>query len=91
MRPEETSNALYSAKNTNAKKLPIYSVLNPDTSSDSDSEKSKGARWHSAKVENTQIGIIKSKKVKLKEEILFTLYDMKRIKRLIIRVDRTTS
>lgn len=35
---------------------PEYSVLNPDTNSDSASEKSKGARWVSARVQITQIG-----------------------------------
>jgi len=32
-----------------------YSVLNPDTSSDSPSEKSKGARLHSARHERNQM------------------------------------
>jgi len=37
------------------KKAPPYSVLNPETNSDSDSLKSKGARWVSAKVQINQI------------------------------------
>lgn len=39
-----------------AKFAPAYSVLKPDTSSDSDSLKSKGARWVSARVQIIQIG-----------------------------------
>lgn len=57
---EEKINTLYSDKKTNAKQTPPYSVLKPETSSDSDSEKSKGARWVSARVVNTQIGKIYS-------------------------------
>lgn len=33
-------------------------MLNPETNSDSDSEKSKGARWVSANVQITQMGKI---------------------------------
>ncbi len=39
-----------------AKLNPEYSVLKPDTNSDSDSEKSKGARWVSARVQITHTG-----------------------------------
>lgn len=39
---------IYSAKKINANHPPIYSTLNPDTSSDSPSAKSKGLRLHSA-------------------------------------------
>lgn len=39
----------YSAKKINANHPPIYSTLNPDTSSDSPSAKSKGLRFTSAK------------------------------------------
>jgi hypothetical protein len=35
---------IYSLKNKNEKFIPLYSVLNPETSSDSASLKSKGAR-----------------------------------------------
>ena len=38
------------------KYAPEYSVLKPETNSDSDSEKSKGARWVSAKVQIIQTG-----------------------------------
>lgn len=40
---------MYSAKKIIAKSPPIYSTLNPDTSSDSPSAKSKGLRFVSAK------------------------------------------
>lgn len=36
--------------------MPEYSVLKPDTNSDSDSAKSNGARWVSARVQISQIG-----------------------------------
>lgn len=41
----------YSAKKNNAKPILAYSTLNPDTSSDSASGRSKGARLVSAKIE----------------------------------------
>lgn len=41
----------YSARKNRAKGPPAYSILNPETSSDSPSVKSKGARLVSAKVE----------------------------------------
>lgn len=41
----------YSAKKNRAKGPPAYSTLNPDTSSDSPSVRSKGARLVSARVE----------------------------------------
>lgn len=41
----------YSARKNNANGPPAYSTLNPETSSDSPSVKSKGARFVSAKVE----------------------------------------
>lgn len=41
----------YSARKNNAKGPPAYSTLNPDTSSDSPSVRSKGARFVSARVE----------------------------------------
>lgn len=46
---------IYSAKKINANHPPIYSTLNPDTSSDSPSAKSKGLRLVSAKHEIIQI------------------------------------
>jgi len=45
----------YSARKKRAKGPPAYSTLNPDTSSDSPSVKSKGARLVSAKVETYHI------------------------------------
>lgn len=44
MNMEEYSSTEYSERKMKAKKAPEYSVLKPDTSSDSASEKSKGAR-----------------------------------------------
>lgn len=41
----------YSARKNSAKGPPAYSTLNPDTSSDSPSARSKGARFVSARVE----------------------------------------
>lgn len=41
----------YSARKKRAKPPLLYSVLNPETSSDSPSEKSKGVRFVSARVE----------------------------------------
>ena len=54
---DDTSKVEYSAKNTKANKPPLYSVLKPDTNSDSLSEKSKGARCDSASKQKTQTGI----------------------------------
>lgn len=45
----------YSARKNKAKGPPAYSTLNPDTSSDSPSVKSKGARLVSARVEMNHI------------------------------------
>lgn len=45
----------YSAKKNRAKGPAAYSTLNPDTSSDSPSVKSKGARFVSARVEMNHI------------------------------------
>ena len=52
---QEKRSMPYSAKKIKEKKAPPYSVLNPETNSDSDSLKSKGARWVSAKVQINQI------------------------------------
>lgn len=57
----------YSERNRKAKLAPEYSVLKPDTSSDSDSEKSKGARWSSAKEVTNHT---KMNKRKIREEEL---------------------
>jgi len=48
------NNIIYSPKNKNAKIFPLYSVLKPDTNSDSASLKSNGARWVSPRVEISQ-------------------------------------
>lgn len=45
----------YSARKNRAKEPPAYSTLKPDTSSDSPSVRSKGARLVSAKVEINHI------------------------------------
>lgn len=45
----------YSARKNRAKGPPAYSTLNPETSSDSPSVKSKGARLVSARVEINHI------------------------------------
>ena len=46
---------MYSAKKNNANGPAAYSTLNPETSSDSPSVKSKGARFVSARVETNHI------------------------------------
>ena len=56
IRRQENNRTPYSDKKIKAKKAPEYSVLNPETNSDSASLKSKGARWVSAKVQINQIG-----------------------------------
>ncbi|MEG1916030.1 MAG: hypothetical protein RR061_05050 [Muribaculaceae bacterium] len=48
----------YSAKKNNANGPPAYSTLKPETSSDSPSVKSKGARFVSANVEMNHIEAI---------------------------------
>ena len=45
----------YSARKIKANQPPMYSVLNPETNSDSPSAKSKGLRFVSAKQEENQI------------------------------------
>lgn len=52
----ENNSTAYSDRKIKAKKAPEYSVLNPETSSDSDSAKSKGARCVSASVQTSQRG-----------------------------------
>ena len=54
----------YSAINSRAKPPPPYSVLKPDTSSDSPSTKSNGARLVSARVVMNQSAIINGIKMK---------------------------
>lgn len=66
MSMQEYKSTAYSDKKINAKYAPEYSVLNPETSSDSDSLKSKGARWVSANVQMIHKG---SKGIKTKEDM----------------------
>lgn len=49
---------VYSAMKIKANILLLYSVLNPETSSDSPSAKSKGVRFVSARLEVNQITLI---------------------------------
>ncbi len=58
---QEYNNIAYSDRKIKAKYAPEYSVLNPETNSDSDSEKSKGARCVSANVQIIQTGKNKRK------------------------------
>jgi len=46
---------MYSAMKIRPKGELLYSILNPDTSSDSPSVKSKGVRWVSAKIDVIQV------------------------------------
>lgn len=64
IKKQEYNNMAYSDKNRNAKYAPEYSVLKPETSSDSDSLKSKGARWVSARIQINQVG----KKIRIEKE-----------------------
>jgi hypothetical protein len=56
IKKQEYKRTAYSDRNSREKPTPEYSVLKPETNSDSDSLKSKGARWVSAKVHNSQTG-----------------------------------
>lgn len=88
---QEYKSIAYSDKKIKAKYTPEYSVLKPETNSDSASEKSKGARCVSAKVQITQIGK-KNKKIredcKFKERIL---QDIIKIINKTIKVLKTDS
>ena len=46
---------IYSAIKIKAKGELLYSILNPDTNSDSPSAKSKGVRWVSARIDVIQV------------------------------------
>lgn len=61
----------YSAKNSIAKPPPPYSILNPDTNSDSPSAKSKGARLVSARLEVNHVRI-KGTKIKTTGNNIYT-------------------
>lgn len=77
IKKQEYKSIAYSDRNKKAKYAPEYSVLKPDTSSDSDSLKSKGARWVSANIQINQTGnnklynklLIEKKLIIEKEEI----------------------
>lgn len=60
---------IYSAKKINANHPPIYSTLNPETSSDSPSAKSNGLRFVSAR--HVIIHIIRSSKFPVEKIIIF--------------------
>ena len=63
---QEYKRTAYSDKKINAKQAPEYSVLKPETNSDSDSLKSKGARCVSAKVQIIHKG---RRGIKISEDI----------------------
>jgi len=65
---QENSKTAYSERKIKAKLAPEYSVLKPETNSDSDSLKSKGARWVSAKVQINHRG-----KKKINKNLPWTL------------------
>lgn len=74
----------YSPTKINANSPLEYSVLNPETSSDSPSEKSKGARLHSAIHERNQI--IKIGKVIITNEGESSFLKSKNEKKLLSRI-----
>ena len=76
----------YSARKSKAKRPPRYSILNPETSSDSPSAKSKGARFVSAIVllnHTTIIGIISTEIGKYLE------YASSHLEHLIIKAEKS--
>lgn len=86
----------YSAKKIKVNTPDLYSVLNPDTSSDSPSEKSNGVRFVSitdnTKINNTTIGIIKNIKVlKFKANLETIWEDWTKIIRIINIKDKLIS
>lgn len=60
---------IYSARKIRANHPPMYSTLNPDTSSDSPSAKSKGLRFVSAR--QVMIHIINNNILPVKKNIVF--------------------
>ena len=66
-------------------------MLNPETNSDSDSLKSKGARWVSAKVQITHNGSKGRKIIEDKEKELRIEKDINKINTKTIRVLKTDS
>lgn len=79
---QEYSRTAYSDKKIKAKLAPEYSVLNPDTSSDSDSLKSKGGRWVSARVQINQIG--KNIENRIEEKLTLDRMEYENISNIII-------
>lgn len=81
---------VYSDKKRKAKLAPEYSVLKPDTNSDSDSEKSKGARWSSAREVTNQIRRKVRKRIDdddEKERILKERESRQKITRRVVKTD----
>lgn len=77
----------YSAMKIKAKDPALYSVLNPDTSSDSPSAKSNGVRFVSAKVVVNQIkasGI----NMKIGQEVFLFIMIFRSREETIVKVDR---
>jgi len=74
-----------------AKKAPEYSVLKPETSSDSASLKSKGARWPSAKTQIIHTGAIKINPSEDKHPKLLSLKEATKNKKRTIIVLNTDS
>jgi hypothetical protein len=87
---QEYKRAPYSDKKIKAKYMPEYSVLKPETNSDSASLKSKGARWVSARAQINQTGkMIRqikefiSKKERIEKEETYKTNST----RIVLRVD----
>ena len=73
----------YSAINNTANKPPLYSILKPETNSDSLSEKSKGVRFTSAKIVTTHIKKININKNTIFSIILFKLLILLKLKEFL--------
>jgi len=58
---------MYSAMKIRANGALLYSILNPDTNSDSPSAKSKGVQWVSAKIDVIQV-IVKGSSIQISQE-----------------------
>jgi hypothetical protein len=82
---------VYSERNRKAKYAPEYSVLNPETNSDSDSLKSKGARWVSAKMQTNHIKKKYRYNKEEEEDRPLILKDKDKKQNIIIKVLRTAS
>lgn len=83
---------LYSARKNKTKPLALYSVLNPDTSSDSPSAKSKGVRLVSAKAATNhkiEIGISRKTEILLNPNSVVSLkeeFKTTNLKKIIARL-----